>query len=584
MPPSGNKYYFRRMKRLFNLITNLISYALLRSDIGNETNGLQELRHIFHHGLDQYPRLHKRRDIRPGAKVYYGEDMLDAMMGKPEPSSFRVRTHPISIQRLVERSPERMETLMAAGREQGAPISLPPSAWTIDDIPGPNYTDKETVLSFARIVSNAYLPDSSDPEWVDVGGGFNYTDHFGWQEDGIRGHVFADKKNSTIVIGIKGTSPAVWDGRDTTTKDKLNDNLLFSCCCGYGSLSWRKVCDCMTSTYTCNSTCLVQSLKEKSTYYHAAQDLYHNISAMYPHAEIWLAGHSLGGSISSLIGLTYGRATVTFEAPGEAMPAYRLGLPTPPGYNLESGRRQPTTGGVHFGHTADPVFMGSCNAATSFCSIGGYAMESVCHTGKECVYDTVKDLGWRPGVGYHRIAYVIPNVYEFYDKVAACEPVVDCPEANCFNWKYFKSNSSVSTTVSKKSSTTFSFTRTTRTSICKTPGWWGCLDDDDGSTTSSSSRTKTRVSVVTSTTCISPGFFGCKESEITTYTTTIAAMRPTSAVVTSTTVAASSSTSCASPGLLWGCKKSVTAAPGKAIQSPATTAQPTLVPIVHGGL
>jgi len=468
-----------------------------------------------------------------------------------------------------------MESLMAAGREQGSPVPLPISAWTIDDIPGPNYTDKETVLSFAKVASNAYLPDDSDPEWTDVGGGYNYTEHFGWEADGIRGHVFADKKNSTVVIGIKGTTPSVWLTSDTIAKDKLNDNLLFSCCCGYGSLAWRKVCDCMTSTYTCNSTCLVESLKQKNTYYYAAQDLYHNVSAIYPKAEIWLAGHSLGGSISSLVGLTYGRAVMTFEAPGDAMPASRLGLPTPPGYHLRGKKDPPTTGGVHFGHTADPVFMGSCNAATSFCSIAGYAMESVCHTGRECVYDTVKDLGWRPGVGYHRIAYVIPNVLEAYDKVATCEPVVDCPEANCFNWKYIKSNSSGGTTTARTSSTTSSFTRTTRTSICKTPGWWGCLDDDKTTTTSSSSST-TRVSTVTSTTCISPGFFGCRESEVTTYTTTIAAMHPTPSSPVTTSIMAPPSTSCASPGMIWGCRETGSAVPGSTLQSgtPTTTTSP----------
>lgn len=40
-------------------------------------------------------------------------------------------------------------------------------------------------------------------------------------------------------------------------------------------------------------------------------------------------GHSLGGSLASLIGITFGAPVVAFEAPGERMAARRLHLPTP---------------------------------------------------------------------------------------------------------------------------------------------------------------------------------------------------------------------------------------------------------------
>lgn len=42
-----------------------------------------------------------------------------------------------------------------------------------------------------------------------------------------------------------------------------------------------------------------------------------------------LTGHSLGGSVSSLIGLTFGAPVVTFEAPAEKLAATRLHLPSP---------------------------------------------------------------------------------------------------------------------------------------------------------------------------------------------------------------------------------------------------------------
>jgi len=50
---------------------------------------------------------------------------------------------------------------------------------------------------------------------------------------------------------------------------------------------------------------------------------------MFPNANIWLIGHSLGGSLASLLGITFGVPVVTFEPPGERMAAQRLHLPSP---------------------------------------------------------------------------------------------------------------------------------------------------------------------------------------------------------------------------------------------------------------
>jgi len=60
-----------------------------------------------------------------------------------------------------------------------------------------------------------------------------------------------------------------------------------------------------------------------------SQNLYNNITFMFPDANIWIIGHSLGGSLASLLGITFGLPVVTFEPPGERMAAKRLHLPTP---------------------------------------------------------------------------------------------------------------------------------------------------------------------------------------------------------------------------------------------------------------
>ena len=260
------------------------------------------LKHVFHHGVYEYPNLHRRLDVPGHAAVWMAEDEHSERERVP---SLRAKAEVLSIERLVDRSRETIDGILEWGRMRGKAVQLAADDWTVDELQGPNVTDKETVLSFARMASNAYILEPHTGEWKDVGGGFNYTEDFGWESDGLRGHIFVDTTNATVVIGLKGTSPALFDGSETTTNDKLNDNLFFSCCCGQGGqYLWREVCDCQTSVYTCNSTCLVGALREKNRYYYAARELYHNVTDLYPDAEIWMAGHSLGGAVASFLSLS----------------------------------------------------------------------------------------------------------------------------------------------------------------------------------------------------------------------------------------------------------------------------------------
>jgi lipase ATG15 len=476
--------------------------------INQHTNGVT-LRHIFHHGAGQPGPRARRLDITA--------DRISVASEAGQYGPFPIKTTGVKIER-------------PAARMYNAQIPMSP-IWVAEDIPGPDVEDKETVINLAYMSEDAYKAGRDDPEWLDVDDQYNSSVPFGWDDSGIRGHVFSDDTNSTIILAVKGTTVAMFEGNGTSGHDKENDNLMGSCCCGQGgSYLWRKVCDCQTGTYTCDQTCVKDELVKPNRYYAATLELYEEITKLYPNANIVTVGHSLGGVLASLIGLQHGVPSVTFETYPQALAARRLGLPT--AGDITPLRKY--TGGFHFGHTADPVYMGTCSGGSSFCSIGGYAFETVCHTGKRCAYDVVKDKGWRQSTSTHRLRYAIDNVYKVYEKAATCvDEDINC--VDCYLWKFENgTHSKPSTTTTAAPTSTHS---RTRTQTCKTPGWWGCRDE---SMTATDSTTASMASSSSSTsTCKTPGWFGCKDktsastTAASTTTTTISSSEPTTATCTS---------------------------------------------------
>ncbi|TIC03918.1 alpha/beta-hydrolase [Wallemia mellicola] len=277
-----------------------------------------------------------------------------------------------------------------------------------DDIPVemPDVTDRHTLLQLAQMTSNAYIKQGSD-EWIEPSKHFSgEVISFGWKkdDDGLRGHIFSTPDKKTVVIAIKGTSAGLIGGGGPSSKnDKFNDNLLFSCCCARVSWTWTPVCDCYNGGWQCHEECLETSIEKESVYYPVATNLYNNVSYMFPDSNIWITGHSLGGALASMLGLTFGVPSVTFEAPGDRLPSQRLHLPQPPAE---------LSGVYHVYHTADPVAEGTCNGMLSPCNAAGFAMETRCHTGLSIVYDTVSKFGWAVDLRHHRIATVINEILE----------------------------------------------------------------------------------------------------------------------------------------------------------------------------
>ena len=400
-------------------------------------------RTVFHQGTHEYRGLSARYDFPASDSDLHGWQDGDATAMK----TTRVKTW----------RPKDTTAFLDAHR-QGDDVGVRKASRAMDwdeiEVDAPDVTDRETLLTLSKMASKAYDAPKNGfgSDWVTGGGKWNLSESFGWVEDGIRGHIFATDDNATIVVALKGTSAALLDDGSTSKRDKENvsndkdkgcrslcaaahvvrpqDNLLFSCCCAHVGWTWHTVCDCFSdkakgsssvsnsldtldnSGQTCASTCLTKALITKSFYYPATTDLFNNISYAYPDSQIWITGHSLGGSLGALIGMTFGYPTVTFEAPAERMAAVRLHLPLP--VKHEDMDALPIT---HVYHTADPIPNGECIGATSLCANFGFAMESRCHSGKTVLYDTVGKLGWASSVVTHRIITLTDDLLtEDWDK------------------------------------------------------------------------------------------------------------------------------------------------------------------------
>lgn len=452
-----------------------------------------QLRNIFHHNTGKHYKTHRRLDITDEfisqqlaltkeldwapeeeiSKVYEGES--------PWKKPLVVSSVQQKSIRLAERDPDFVESYLAyawrAGSEAVLKINL---EWKEDVLPVPNVTDKDTVVSFALMSSNAYVEIPGTGDWRDVAEPWDEKFGIGWQDNGLRGQVFANKDNSTVVLSFKGTSAqylsaegvsgedlAIKGSADTVPDDKINDNLLFSCCCARVSYMWTTVCDCYKSSYTCDQRCLEKEMVREDRYYRATLDVYRNVTLLYPDAQIYVTGHSLGGALASLLGRTYGLPVIAFEAPGELLATRRLHLPMPPGLPSELEHIW------HFGNTADPIFMGVCNGASSSCSLAGYAMETQCHTGRQCVYDVVTERGFKISLLNHRIHAVIDDIILQYNETAQCKAAPPCHD--CFDWRF------VDDKKPSRTSTTMLPTGTSGSGDCLRRNWYGkCLEYDDG--------------------------------------------------------------------------------------------------------
>ena len=284
----------------------------------------------------------------------------------------------------------------------------------------PDVTNKTVVHSLAELAANAYHKHSNSTAWRNETLLWRYIDSYGWDIDGLRGHVFEHVEDKIITISVKGTSL-------NSGKDKESANLICSCNCCYSNCT----------TTACDKDKLLQSLP--NMYLTLLLIAYEDIVQVYPEHSVWFTGHSMGAVIAALGGVRTCNPAIGFSSPGEQMFADRIEL------KHQCPDKKTLSPVYHIGYYRDPIFVGNCGW---LCSIAGYRMDSKCHHGRECVYkdstdeddddgeedgeeddDSIGEETFGSGLIYtHTANFLIDKVIKPADKVPVCSPAVNCTE------------------------------------------------------------------------------------------------------------------------------------------------------------
>lgn len=206
--------------------------------------------------------------------------------------------------------------------------------------PGYNYTTQEciplvldynNVLQLAKMSEAVYaLPHDGTDISID--------------NDTVKAYLFSNHDLSVNVVAIKGTT-TFWGQSWNVYNDKFNDNLYFSCCFYQQSSMFRSLncsCDNENISKVCCRDCYKQSTHYKENYMNIAIQIVKNLVDIIDiqNAHLTFTGHSLGGAVATMLGITFNKPVVTFESPGEKHYLEMIG------YDIKSARNDI----YHFGH------------------------------------------------------------------------------------------------------------------------------------------------------------------------------------------------------------------------------------------
>jgi len=166
------------------------------------------------------------RHLKRYLPVYPTTFLHSLLHANIDSSSFEIRSIPRTTTQHVNISRQAIDFALTQSRQAEYSAQSPLIPWIQKEILVPDVTDLTTVTTLAQIANNAYIEIPKTFDWIDVNGPWNLSSDFGWEKNGLRGHVFASEGNETIIISLKGTSPAVFLGGGTGGNDKINVPLI----------------------------------------------------------------------------------------------------------------------------------------------------------------------------------------------------------------------------------------------------------------------------------------------------------------------------------------------------------------------
>lgn len=292
------------------------------------------------------------------------------------------------------------------------------------------------VSDLVRMSHNVYHTIGNE-FWLNTS--FNVVEDCSIEKNVVRSYLF--KKDDELVISFKGTS-IYWLNSDyeyencgydsyygydicslsSSSNDKYNDNLFFSCCFYKQSFNFEKcdVCGKLNNNECCKE-CYIKSLEYHGNYIRNVIDIVENIKLRYDFDKynVYFTGHSLGGMLASIASVVYDLPAITFETPGD-MHYFSL-------VNMSGSNKV-----YHFGHNTDPMFTGNCG---SRCSIFGYNIYTKCHTGYTCLYNSKIKLGYKESIINHRTNFIIKNIIPHWENdFPECIKDISCRD--CESWEY----------------------------------------------------------------------------------------------------------------------------------------------------